>query len=85
MRQWIEALWAIPVYLLALFGVFVVPRRFAALAVTFLLYETVAAWGFAGATSYRVAFALVPAVAAISSEPARSARWRARGAATRVR
>jgi hypothetical protein len=63
-RQWIEALWAIPVYLLALFGLFVVPRRFAALAATFLLYETVAAWVFAGATRYRVAFDFVLALLA---------------------
>jgi hypothetical protein len=63
-RQWVEALWAIPVYLLALFGLFVVPRRFAALAATFLLYETVAAWVFAGATRYRVAFDFVLALLA---------------------
>jgi 4-amino-4-deoxy-L-arabinose transferase-like glycosyltransferase len=63
-RQWVEALWAIPVYLLALIGLFVVPRRFAALAVTFLLYETVAAWVFAGATRYRVPFDFVLALLA---------------------
>jgi hypothetical protein len=58
-RQWIEAVWAIPVYLLALFGLFVVPRRFAALALCFVGYETAAAWLFAGATRYRVAFDFV--------------------------
>jgi hypothetical protein len=63
-RQWIEAVWAIPVYLLALFGLFVVPRRFAALAVTFLVYETVAAWVFAGATRYRISFDFVLALLA---------------------
>ena len=63
-RQWIEAVWAIPVYLLALFGLFVVPRRFAALAATFLLYETAAAWVFAGATRYRISFDFVLALLA---------------------
>ena len=63
-RQWVEALWTIPVYLLALFGLFVVPRRFAALAATFLIYETVAAWVFAGATRYRISFDFVLALLA---------------------
>jgi hypothetical protein len=63
-RQWVEALWAIPVYLLALFGLFVVPRRFAALAMTFLIYETAAAWVFAGATRYRISFDFVLALLA---------------------
>jgi 4-amino-4-deoxy-L-arabinose transferase-like glycosyltransferase len=63
-RQWVEALWAIPVYLLALFGLFLVPRRFAALAATFLIYETVAAWVFAGATRYRISFDFVLALLA---------------------
>jgi hypothetical protein len=63
-RRWVEAVWAIPVYLLALFGLFVVPRRFAALAATFLVYETVAAWVFAGATRYRISFDFVLALLA---------------------
>ena len=63
-RRWVEALWAIPVYLLALVGLFVVPRRFAALAAIFLLYETLAAWVFAGATRYRVSFDFVLALLA---------------------
>ena len=63
-RQWIEALWAIPVYLLALFGLFVVPRMFAALAAIFLVYETAAAWAFAGATRYRISFDFVLALLA---------------------
>jgi hypothetical protein len=63
-RQWIEAVWAIPVYLLALGGLFVVPRFFASLAVLFLLYNTAAAWLFAGATRYRIAFDFVLALLA---------------------
>ncbi|HEV7641533.1 MAG TPA: glycosyltransferase family 39 protein [Gaiellaceae bacterium] len=63
-RQWLEAVWAIPVYLLALIGLFLVPRRFAALALTFLAYNTAAAWVFAGATRYRVSFDFVLALLA---------------------
>jgi hypothetical protein len=63
-RQWVEAVWAIPVFLLALLGLFVVPRRFAALAATFLVYETIAAWVFAGATRYRISFDFVLALLA---------------------
>jgi hypothetical protein len=63
-RQWLEAAWAIPVYVFALVGLFVVPRYFASLAVLFLLYNTAAAWLFAGATRYRVAFDFVLALLA---------------------
>jgi hypothetical protein len=64
LRQWIEAVWAIPVYILALIGLFVVPRMFASLALLFLLYNTAAAWVFAGATRYRVSFDFVLALLA---------------------
>jgi 4-amino-4-deoxy-L-arabinose transferase-like glycosyltransferase len=63
-RQWVEAVWAIPVYILALVGLFVVPRFFASLALLFLLYNTAAAWLFAGATRYRIAFDFVLALLA---------------------
>ncbi len=63
-RRWLEAVWAIPIYILALIGLFVVPRMFAALALTFLAYNTVAAWLFAGATRYRVSFDFVLALLA---------------------
>lgn len=63
-RQWVEAVWAVPIYLLALIGLFVVPRRFAALAAIFLLYETAAAWVFAGTTRYRISFDFVLALLA---------------------
>ena len=64
LRQWLEAVWAIPVYILALIGLFLVPRLFATLAVTFLAYNTAAAWLFAGATRYRVSFDFVLALLA---------------------
>jgi hypothetical protein len=64
LRQWAEALWALPVYLLALLGLFVVARRLAALALVFLAYNTLAAMVFAGATRYRVSFDFVLALLA---------------------
>ena len=64
LRRWIEAVWAIPVYALALAGLFLVPRFFASLALLFLLYNTAAAWLFAGATRYRVSFDFVLALLA---------------------
>lgn len=66
-RAWVEAAWAIPIYLLALAGLFVVRRRFAALALVFLGYNTVAAWLFAGATRYRIAFDFVLALLAAAA------------------
>ena len=40
--------------MLGLIGLFVVPRRFAVLVVSFLAYNTLAALVFAGTTRYRV-------------------------------
>ena len=53
-RTWAEASYAIPLFVLALFGLRVAPRRFVVLALVFLVYETLAAMLFAGATRYRV-------------------------------
>ncbi len=52
------------VFALALVGLFAVPRRIAALAVVFVLYETAAAAVFAGQTRYRVAWDFVVALLA---------------------
>ncbi len=51
-------------YVLAVVGLFVVARSFAALALIFLLYNTAAAWVFAGATRYRISFDFVLALLA---------------------
>lgn len=67
LRAWIEAAWAIPVYALALIGLFVVRRRLAALALVFLGYDTLAACVFAGATRYRIAFDFVLALLAAAA------------------
>ncbi len=55
-RSVVEPLWAIPVDLLALVGLFFAPRVFAWLAALLLLYDTADAWVFAGTTRYRIAF-----------------------------
>ncbi len=55
-RSVVEPIWAIPVYVLALLGLFLAPRVFASLAALLLLYDTADAWVFAGTTRYRIAF-----------------------------
>jgi 4-amino-4-deoxy-L-arabinose transferase-like glycosyltransferase len=51
-----EPLYMIPVYLLALAGLFSARRWFVALALLLLAYNTAAAMAFAGTTRYRVSF-----------------------------
>jgi 4-amino-4-deoxy-L-arabinose transferase-like glycosyltransferase len=71
-RSDVEPLYMIPVYLLALAGLFLVAPAFRVLAVTFLAYETAMAWIFAGQTRYRVPWDFVLALlagAAISRLP----------------
>jgi hypothetical protein len=53
-RTWVQPGYEIPLYVLALLGVFLLPRRLAALIVLMLAYQTLAAAGFAGVTRYRV-------------------------------
>lgn len=78
LKAWSEAVWTIPIYLLALAGLFVVPRPFAALGLIFLLYNTAAAWLFAGATRYRISFDFVLALLAAAAVDRLLARWRYR-------
>jgi 4-amino-4-deoxy-L-arabinose transferase-like glycosyltransferase len=76
LRSVVEPLWVVPVYLLAIAGLWFVPRTFVVLALGFVGYETFAAWVFAGTTRYRVAWDFVLAVlaaAAIARVPFRSA------------
>ena len=75
-KAWSEALWTIPMYGLALAGLFVVPPSLAALALLFLAYNTVAAWVFAGATRYRVSFDFVLALLAAAAFDRFLSRWR---------
>jgi hypothetical protein len=56
-RSVVEPIWAIPIMLLALAGLFLaVDRVFVVLATSLLVYNTVAAMIFAGTTRYRVPF-----------------------------
>ena len=63
-RSWLQPLHTIPLYVLALASLLLVPRRFAALALALLAYQTLAAAGFAGATRYRVPWDFLLAVGA---------------------
>jgi 4-amino-4-deoxy-L-arabinose transferase-like glycosyltransferase len=64
-RSLVEALWAVPVFLLAALGLALVRAPFLRLAIVFLVYETVAAWVFAGTTRYRIAWDFVLVVLAV--------------------
>ena len=75
LRTWSEALWALPVFLLAALGLRSVSRRLLVLAVSFLAYETVMAWVFAGATRYRVAWDFVLALLAAAALERLLAHW----------
>ncbi len=59
MREVVEPLYIIPLYLLALAGLFVVPLPFRVLALCLVVYETAEAWVFAGTTRYRIAWDFV--------------------------
>jgi 4-amino-4-deoxy-L-arabinose transferase-like glycosyltransferase len=79
-RTWVQPLYEIPLYLFALFGLFLAPRRVAVLVVLLLGYQTLVAMGFAGDTRYRVPWdfllALVASVAVLRLW-ARFQAWRA--------
>ena len=64
LRDWLEPAYMIPVFLLALYGLFRVQRRFAVLALTFLGYQWALAMLFVGATRYRVPWDFVAALLA---------------------
>jgi 4-amino-4-deoxy-L-arabinose transferase-like glycosyltransferase len=70
LRMYVEGPYMAIVFLLAAIGIFRVPRWFAALALLFLAYETLAAAVFAGQTRYRVPWdfvlVLLAAYAAVS-------------------
>jgi len=52
-RRVAEPVYMIPLYVLAVWGLFLAPRRFAALAGLLLAYNTVMAMVFAGTVRYR--------------------------------
>lgn len=69
-RTWVQPLYEIPLYLFALWGLFLAPRRVSVLVLLMLGYQTVVAMGFAGDTRYRVPWdfllALVASVAVLN-------------------
>lgn len=66
-KQIVEPAYVIALYILAFIGLFFVERVFAVLALTFLGYETLAAWVFAGTTRYRVPWDFVLALLAAAA------------------
>ena len=77
-RDWAQPLYTSFLYALALIGVAVARRRFVALALAILAYQSVAAMVFVGATRYRVATDfLLALLAAAAFERFASRRGRA--------
>jgi 4-amino-4-deoxy-L-arabinose transferase-like glycosyltransferase len=77
-RSLVEALYVVPLYLLAIAGLFLVEPALRVLALSFVFYETVAAWVFAGTTRYRVPWDFVLALLAAVALERLWARLRAR-------
>jgi 4-amino-4-deoxy-L-arabinose transferase-like glycosyltransferase len=66
-RKWVEPVYTVPLFLLAIAGLFFVPLTVRVLALIFVLYETAAAWVFAGTTRYRVPWDFVLALLAAAA------------------
>ena len=78
LRTTAEPAYMIPLYLLAAIGLFLVPRRFAVLAVLLLGYQTLAAMLFVGETRYRVPWDFLIALLAATALVTLAQRVRAR-------
>jgi hypothetical protein len=63
-RTWVEPLFMVVVYALALGGLFLAPRSFVALALALLAYQTLMAMVFAGETRYRAPWDFLAALLA---------------------
>jgi 4-amino-4-deoxy-L-arabinose transferase-like glycosyltransferase len=63
-RDWVEPPYLVGLYLFGIAGLRRVPRRVAALVVSLLAYQTIAAMAFAGATRYRAPWDLTIALLA---------------------
>jgi 4-amino-4-deoxy-L-arabinose transferase-like glycosyltransferase len=66
-RRVVEPFYMVPLYALALGGLFLVGRPFRVLALALIGYETLAAWVFAGTTRYRVSWDFVLALLAAAA------------------
>ena len=78
LRDVVQPVYTSLLFALGVVGLFVVPRFFAALALSLLAYETLAAMVFAGATRYRIAWDFLIAVLAAAAIERGWTRWRAR-------
>jgi 4-amino-4-deoxy-L-arabinose transferase-like glycosyltransferase len=78
LRDLVQPVYTSVLFALGIAGLFVVPRFFAALALSLLAYETLAAMVFAGATRYRIAWDFLIAVLAAAAIERAWARWRVR-------
>jgi 4-amino-4-deoxy-L-arabinose transferase-like glycosyltransferase len=78
LRDVVQPVYTSLLFALGIVGLFVVPRFFAALALSLLAYETLAAMAFAGATRYRIAWDFLIAVLAAAAIERGWTRWRAR-------
>src|SRR5919197_942316 len=74
-RRVVEPAYMIVLYALGLVGLLYVPRRFAALALTLLVYDTLTAMLFAGETRYRVPWDFLIALSAAAAVPRVRTRW----------
>lgn len=63
-RDWVEGAFALALFGFGIYGLFLVPRHFATLAVALLTYQTLAAMLFVGETRYRVAWDFLIAICA---------------------
>jgi 4-amino-4-deoxy-L-arabinose transferase-like glycosyltransferase len=78
LRDLVQPVYTSLLFALGIVGLFVVPRFFAALALSLLAYETLAAMVFAGATRYRIAWDFLIAVLAAAAIERGWVRRRAR-------
>jgi 4-amino-4-deoxy-L-arabinose transferase-like glycosyltransferase len=78
LRSTVEPVYMIAMYALAIIGIFVVPRAFAALVVLLLGYQSVVAMIFVGVTRYRVPWDFLVDLLAAAAFVAMAARLRAR-------
>ncbi len=67
LRAWVEPAYMIPLYLLAIVGLFLVSPTVRALSLIFAGYETLTAWVFVGTTRYRVPWDFVLALLAAAT------------------
>ena len=67
LRKYAQPAFSIPLFLLGLLGAFLLPGRLALLGVALLVYQTLVAMGFAGATRYRVPWDFLIALAAAAA------------------